>query len=139
MDGDADQFIKEWPLHPEWEEAGWRAYARALAKNGHERDAVTISLRFMPVTSMPNLPASQDLDNAAIQFRANPQDLYSGLILYSIQKSKGLNDQALNTLLTLAKLPQCPSYIPHLLAKNLLQTDQDKAAWQVLVPVLDDE
>jgi len=124
--GDVDQFIKEWPLHPEWQEPGWRAYARALAKTGHERDAVTTALRFMSAPNIPNPPAPQDLDNAANQFQANPQDLYSGILLYSAQKSKGLNDQALATLLALAKLPQRPSYIPYLLAKDLLQADQDK-------------
>jgi O-antigen ligase len=137
--GDVDQFIKEWSLHPEWQEPGWRAYARALAKTGHERDAVTTALRFMSAPNIPNPPAPQDLDNAADQFRANPQDAYSGILLYSAQKSKGLNAQALDTLLTLAKLPKRPSYIPYLLAKDLLQADQDKAAWQVLAPVLNDQ
>jgi hypothetical protein len=134
-----DQFIKEWPLHPQWQEPGWRAYARALAKTGHEGDAVTTALHFMPAPNMPNPPAPQDLDDAANQFRANPQDPYSGILLYTAQKSKGLNDQALDTLLTLAKLPQPPPYIPYLLAKDLLQAKQDKAAWQVLEPVLDDK
>jgi len=138
-EGDVDLFIKEWPLHPEWQEPGWRAYARALAKTGHERDAVTTALSFMPAPNIPDLPASQDLDNAANQFRVNPQDPYSGILLYSAQKSKGLNDQALNTLLTIAKLPQPPPYIPYLLAKDLLLAGQDKAAWQALEPVLDDQ
>jgi hypothetical protein len=137
--GDVDQFINQWPLHPEWQDPGWRAYARALAKTGHEGDAVTTTLRFMPAPNMPQLPASQDLDNAASQFQANPQDPYSGILLYSAQKSKGLNDQALGTLLTIAKLPQPPSYLPYLLAQELLQANQDKAAWQVLEPVLDDQ
>ncbi len=134
---DVDSFIKEWPLHPELQAAGWRAYARALAKKGRERDAATIALRFMSDKDVPNLPVSNDLDDTANQFRANPQDPYKGLLLYSAQKSKGLNDQAINTLLTVANLPQHPSYIPYLLARDLLQANKDKAAWQVLDPVLD--
>jgi hypothetical protein len=138
-EGDVDKFIKEWPLHPEWQEAGWRAYARALAKTGHERDAVMTALRCMTMPDMPHLPAPQDLDYATNQFQANPQDPFLGILLYSAQKSRGLNDQAIGTLLTLIKLPQHPSYIPYLLAKDLLQANQDKAAWQVLDPVLDDQ
>lgn len=138
-EGDVDQFIKQWSLHPEWQEAGWRAYARALAKTGHEKDAVTTALRFLRAPNMQALPATQDLDSATVQFEANPQDSYSGMLLYSAQKSRGLNDQALNTLQTLAKLPHPLPYLPYLLAKDLLETDQDKPAWQVLEPMLDEQ
>jgi hypothetical protein len=137
--GDVDQLIKEWPLHPEWQEPGWRAYARALAKTGHEREALTTAFHFMSAPDMPHLPAPQDLDNAEDQFRANPQDPYSGILLYSAQQSRGLQEQAIDTLIALDKLPQPPAYIPYLLAKDLLQADQDKAAWQVLEPMLDDQ
>ena len=139
QEGDVDKFINEWPLHPEWWSLGWRAYARALAKTGHERDAVTTALHFISEPSIPNFPAQPDLDNAAKQFRANPQDSYRGILLYFAQKSTGLNDQALNTLLAVAKLPQPPSYISYLLVKDLHQANQDQAAWQTLEPLLQNQ
>jgi hypothetical protein len=138
-EGDVDQYIKEWPLQPGWQEAGWRAYARALAKTGHERDAAMTVLRFVPAPNMPDFRAPPNLDSAEHRFRANPQDIYIGILLYSAQKSNGLNDQALNTLTTLAKLPHCPAYITYLLASDLLQTNQDKDAWQALEPRLNEQ
>jgi hypothetical protein len=138
-EGDVDQYVEQWPLQPGWQQAGWQAYARALAKTGHERDAVTTALHFIPASTMPDLQVPPDLDSAENRFRANPQDLYSGILLYSAQKSKGLDDQALNTLVTLAKLPHPPAYITYLLANGLLQTNQDEAAWQVLQPLLNEQ
>jgi len=136
QEGDVVEFIKEWPRHPGWQVAGWRAYARALAQTGHEGDALTTALSFMAKPGMPHPTSPQSLADAAAGFRANPQDSYRGILLYLAQKSAGQNDQALATLAAVAKLPQAPSYVPYLLAKDLHETGQDKAGWQALAPLL---
>jgi O-antigen ligase len=134
---DVDQFISAWPLHPEWQTSGWRAYVRSLAAAGRYQDAVTTALQLMHPPPMPDFSAHPSLDQAMQQYEERPQDPYAGILLYFAQKSTGQDELALDTLKTLAKLPVAPAYVQFLLAKSLATTGQNEAAWQTLAPLLD--
>lgn len=137
--GNVEQFMANWPLHPEWHTAGWRAYAKGLAKEERFKEAVATVLQFMPAPQMPSFHASEEtLDEMENQYRDNPQDAFMGIRLYFTQVSSGLNDQAMTTLMEVAKLPNPPAYIRYLLAKNLAVAGQDEAAWKVLNPLLNE-
>jgi hypothetical protein len=135
--GDLAEFIQTWPLHPEWQSAGWRAYTRALAKTGRYQEGVKLALDMMPAPPLPS-PDHLNLNDAALQFQSNPQDPYLGLILYQAQVAFDTKPHAIQTLLTIAKLPNSPQFIQILLARQLLDDNQAQAAWQTLEPLLND-
>jgi hypothetical protein len=137
--GDPAEFIQAWPLHPEWRSPGWNAYARALAQAGRYREAVMTALENMPAASIPAPLGQLNVNDALRQYQSNPQDPYNGMMLYLAQMASGAKDQALNTLMAVAKLPNRPVYIQLVLAKQLLDDNQEQAAWQSLDSVLNDQ
>ena len=134
--GSVEQFLAKWPLHPEWQAAGWGAYARGLAQAGRLQEAVATVLQFLPPPLIPDFHASESLEEAQSQYQYNPQDSFMGIRLYFAQMAAGLNDQATSTLEEVAKLPNPPDYIRYLLAKNLAAAGQEEAAWKALEPLL---
>jgi O-antigen ligase len=136
--GDVQEFIKDWPLHPEWKTLGWKAYVEALAKVGRFREAVALGLQLLPTPQMPSSAAHENLDEATRQYQDNPQDLFKGIQLYFAQVAAGSNAQALTTLDAVDQLPQRPAYIQYLLAKSLAAAGQSEAAWHALEPLLKD-
>jgi len=135
--GDQGALLQEWPLHSEWGSAGWRGYARALAKAGRYKEAVAVGLQQLPAPQMPDFSVHQNSDEALRQYRLNPQDAFAGIKLYFAQTATGDNNAALGTLQEVAKLPRRPAYVPYLLAQSLAKVDQDEAAWQTLEPLFD--
>jgi O-antigen ligase/tetratricopeptide (TPR) repeat protein len=134
--GDVAEFLRQWPLHPEWQTPGWRAYAQALAKTGRYPEAVTAGLQFLDAPRVPEIGAPSSVEEAVAQYQVNPLDVYYGIRLYFAQKQAGQKDEALQTLAAVAKLPHRPDYVAYLLACNLQAAGQDEAAWQVLEPLL---
>jgi hypothetical protein len=137
--GDSAAFLQAWPLHPAWRTPGWRAYVRILGNSGRYREAVTTALENLPAPSIAAPPGSNNVDEARQQYLSNPQDPYYGLMLYLAQMAAGSKDQALQTLIAVTKLPNRPAYLQILLARQLLDGNQDEAAWQALDPVLHDQ
>jgi len=136
--GNVEQFMNNWPLHPEWRDSGWSAFAKGLAQGGRFKEAVNLVLQLMPVPQVPDFDEPQNLEEAARQYRYNPQDPLTGIRLYFAQVSAGMNDQAMDTLTEVARLPNPPDYVRYLLAKNLANTDQSEAAWRTLEPLLNE-
>jgi hypothetical protein len=135
--GAAGEYLRVWPQHPEWETAGWRAYARALARNGDDRDAVATAFKFLPARPPPPFPAERDLAEAQRQVHDHPGDLYRGVMLYLAQENAGADSDALQTLTGLAQLPGCPAWLSYLLAQKLHGAGRDSEAWNRLEPLVD--
>lgn len=134
--GDPALLVQAWPQHPEWRDAGWKAYVLSLAKVGHYHDAVEIALEFLPPQSAPLSARHPELATAELLFHANPQDSYSGLMLYFAEMDAGRKDDALQTLTAIANLPSRPDYVPIILARQLADNQQDQAAWEALQPLI---
>jgi hypothetical protein len=134
--GNVQEFIDQYPAHPEWQATGWRAYANALAKVGRFQDAVTVGLQQIPAPQMPGVRSEQDLQDALRQSEINPQDFYFLIQLYFAQISTGANQTALETLEKANEIPNRPAYISYLLAKSLAAAGQYEAAWKALGPLL---
>jgi hypothetical protein len=135
--GEAAEYIKEWPLHPEWKIPGWRAYAQGLAKMGDYGHAVMISFQLMPAPSLPNFPPHPGLARAQLEYQIHSEDPFNGIMLYFAQKAAGENNSAMKTLADVVTLPNPPSYTRYLLAQDLHQAGQDQAAWTTLAPLLE--
>jgi O-antigen ligase/tetratricopeptide (TPR) repeat protein len=133
--GDAAQLADEWPEHPEWAAAGWRAHAQALARIGLFDAAVRAALEGLPPPRLPNAkPVSlQDAQQAAL---LQPQDSLTGIQLYLAQSAAGQSDAALKTLQGVDQLPDAPPYVAYLLARDLLAAGQNQAAWNAVEPLL---
>jgi len=137
--GNADQFLADWPLHPEWHVFGWKAYAMGLAQDGRYKEAVTTVLSSLPVPKMAEFREAENVEEAERKYQDNPRDPLVGIHLYFAQMKAGMNDEALTTLIALSRLPHPPAYIRYLLAKNQAAADQDEAAWNALEPLLVDD
>ena len=137
--GDSPALIEAWEQYPDWRIPGWRAYATALAKSGRYRDAAQTGLTFLPPSEIPKQTAHPSLDDASRQFQADPHDSYSGMMLYLAQTDAGMKDDALQTLVAVCKLPSRPASMPLLLTRQLLDRQQDEAAWQALQPLIDND
>ena len=66
--GDAAKLANDWPDHPEWEAAGWRAHAWALARIGLFDAAVRAALQEIP----PAAPARDEAAFAAGRAAGGP-------------------------------------------------------------------
>ncbi len=134
--GDNDALIAEWPIHPEWREAGWRAYDGALAKAERYDDAVNGAFRELAPPPMPASASAGDLDAAQQAHLLQPQDPAVTYQLYTAQVAAGQADNAAATLKDMAALPNPPDYVIYLEAQNLMASGQSQAAWQALAPLL---
>ena len=134
--GDNDELIEQLPLHPEWQAAGWRAYAGALAKAGRYEDAVNSALQHLPAPPSPESVPSVDIDAAQQAHLLQPHDAEVSFELYAAQVAAGQADRALETLKDMAAQPNPPDYVLYLLAQKLVAADQSPAAWQALGPLL---
>jgi hypothetical protein len=134
--GNAAKLAEEFPEHPEWEAAGWRAHARALARIGLFDAAVRAALAEIPPPRLPQAepPAVQD---ALREYLERPRDSFAGIQLYLAQAAAGQNDAALKTLQSVAQLPDAPPFVAYLLARDLLAAGQKQAAWNAVAPLLD--
>jgi tetratricopeptide (TPR) repeat protein len=133
--GDAAKLADEWPDHPEWQAAGWRAHARALARIGLFDAAVRAALGEIPPPRLPDTKpmALQDAQQAAL---LQPQDAVAGIQLYLAQSAAGQSDAALKTLQSVDQLPDAPPYVAYLLARDLLAAGQNQAAWNAVQSLL---
>ena len=137
--GDAADFIDEWPAHLEWEAAGWRAYANALAKAGRYQDAVTVGLQHLAAPQMPAVRSQLDLQQAMDQAQASPEDPYYLIQLYFAQVSSGETEQALSTLQQAEAISGRPAYVPYLLAKALAAANQYDGSWRAMEPLVNQQ
>jgi O-antigen ligase len=134
--GDAAKLADEFPEHPEWQVAGWRAHARALARTGLFDAAVRAALADIPPPRLPDAKPPP-LPDALRDYLERPQDSFAATELYLAQAAAGQNDAALKTLQGLAQLPDAPPFAAYLLARDLLDAGQNQAAWNAVAPLLD--
>jgi O-antigen ligase/tetratricopeptide (TPR) repeat protein len=134
--GDPAKLAGEWPDHPEWQAAGWRAHAQALARTGLFDAAVQAALRGIPPPRLPSAPPPS-LPDALRDSIDHPQDAFAGIQLYRAQAAAGQGDAALKTLQGVAQLPGAPPFVAYLLARDLLAAGQNEAAWRAVEPLLD--
>jgi tetratricopeptide (TPR) repeat protein len=134
--GDAAKLAAAWPEHPEWEALAWRAHATALARTGLFDAAVTEAFQEIPPPPQPPASPLPPLRDALGEFLMRPQDAFAGIQLYQAQVAAGRNDEALNTLQTVARLPDAPPFVRYLLARQLSAAGRSQDAWNALQPLL---
>lgn len=119
--------------HPEWESQTWYYEAQYAAKENNFQHACEIVSKHVRAPIVPESITNQPISDLAADFASHPDNLPEGLILVLAQMKSGQNEQALETLRILAKIPDHPRYLAYLAAGLFAtrgQWEQSWNAWQ---------
>lgn len=127
--GDAEAFMRDIQLHPEWRAAAWQGIAGYYAGKKDFRAAVELIRQFAPPPVLPAPNESSSLEALQQKFYANPNDFSVGYALYRAQMQLGKTDDALSTLRHFTALAGAPSYFYFLEIEPWAAKENWEQAW----------
>jgi O-antigen ligase len=132
--GDQVQMMTLLHDHADWEKDAWYYEAQFAAKENNFQHACEIAALHVPAPIIPQASTTQPIKDLAADFASHPDNLSEGLILVLAQMKAGDNEPALETLRSLAKMPDHPRYLAYI-AAQLFGTrgewEKAWAAWQI--------
>lgn len=111
--GDREALLHALGQNRSWLEDGWRIVAREAASKGSFREAFEIAERFVTPPPTPAAPTGYSTRELERDFRLNPTDMGTGVLLFLSQRANRLHEDALLTLERIQRLGDPPLYLDY--------------------------
>jgi tetratricopeptide (TPR) repeat protein len=128
--GDHETLLSKLLENPDWQNEGWRTLAMLYAEAKNYRRACELARDSTPRPTMPKIiikKTEADLERA---FRIRPDDIDTGLQLYTVQVSLGKTREALETLQTLQSIPKHPAYLDFIETELHEEYEEWELSWK---------
>lgn len=127
---DTDRFAAALQKNPRWLAEGWLLLAQVRANGGDFRAAYGLARRLGPQPNVPQVQASQSLQELDREFYLNPTELIKGLALYHAQNRAGRSADALTTVSKLQNTKAAPAYLWFLAGELQAERGEWEPAWK---------
>ncbi len=127
--GDAEAFMRDVQLHPEWRAAAWRGIAEYHASKKDFRAAIELIRQFATPPALPAPNESLSLEALQQKFYATPNDFSVGYALYRAQMQQGKTNDALSTLRHFTAISEVPPYFYFLEIEPWAAKEDWEHAW----------